>query len=74
MTNQNLLRTIVLFFGKYTISENGKKKIVPFEQKIFDNRNYKSCHKLETIKQFIIIYVYFLKIERNPLRFIYLWP
>jgi|GEM_PF-4873126 len=33
-----------------------------------------SCRKLETIKQFIIIYVYFLKIERNPLRFIYLWP
>lgn len=25
MTNQNLLKTILLFFGKYTISENAEE-------------------------------------------------
>jgi len=33
----------MLFFGKYTISENGKEKIVLFKQKIFD---YTNCNVL----------------------------
>lgn len=52
----------------------GRKKLFDSNRKFLATEIVMSGCKLETIKQFIIIYVYFLKIWLNPLRFIYLLP